>query len=208
MSDAYIMSRFNKLAKMHKATIETQTLRMAELSAIASEAEPDEAKDISSIFGIDLHQGIKTHLSKVEIVEIKSAEQPVVEAMGATVRPRGLWYGCGSDWLSFADGAFEKYEDGVSYLYKIEPSESVLRISNEDDFKTFYWHFSEPVKVGSQNNPIDWQAVASEYSGIEICPYLWSMRQEYDWYYGWDVASGCIWRPDGVKSIDLIAKRD
>jgi len=44
---------------------------------------------------------------------------------------------------------------------------------------------------------INWSAVADRYSGIEISPYQWEARDgsETSWYYGWDVASGCIWDP-------------
>jgi hypothetical protein len=48
---------------------------------------------------------------------------------------------------------------------------------------------------------IDWKRVASRYAGIEICPYQNSLRMKAitGWYYPWDVASGCIWSPAGMK---------
>ena len=53
---------------------------------------------------------------------------------------------------------------------------------------------------------IDWPRVASDYAGIEICPYLSSKRMDEDsfWYYGWDVASGCVWDSKGIT--DLVEK--
>jgi hypothetical protein len=45
---------------------------------------------------------------------------------------------------------------------------------------------------------IDWVRVSEEYDGLEIAPYIWSRRLEFMWYYGWDCASGVIWRPRGA----------
>lgn len=47
---------------------------------------------------------------------------------------------------------------------------------------------------------IDWKAVAKEYDGIEIDPYQYERRfsEGFLWYYGWDCASGCVWRPRGL----------
>ena len=73
---------------------------------------------------------------------------------------------------------------------------------------------------GSILKLIDWDIVAKEYSGIEICPFQhrsnleddfyvntqWVQRSIYDWYRSWDVASGCVWKKDGIKSITEIPK--
>lgn len=42
---------------------------------------------------------------------------------------------------------------------------------------------------------IDWQRVASDYDGIVIAPYFWELRHDndFEWYYPWDCASGCVW---------------
>jgi len=52
---------------------------------------------------------------------------------------------------------------------------------------------------------IDWGRVAEDYSGIEIAPYLYEARMKHMWYYGWDVASGCIWGKGVVKNITKIS---
>ena len=51
---------------------------------------------------------------------------------------------------------------------------------------------------------IDWIKVSKQYSGIEINPYQHSNRYTSMWYYGWDVASGCIWKNDLIKNITKI----
>lgn len=37
-------------------------------------------------------------------------------------------------------------------------------------------------------------------------PYQWRRRNErgFSWYYGWDCASGCIWRASAIREIRLI----
>ena len=52
---------------------------------------------------------------------------------------------------------------------------------------------------------IDWKKVASKYDGIEIVPYQPKARMNLLWYYGWDIASGCIWNL-GNTSLNLISK--
>ena len=50
---------------------------------------------------------------------------------------------------------------------------------------------------------IDWNRVAKKYQGIIITPYIWERRltTTCTWYYGWDVASGCIWDNKAIKEI-------
>ncbi len=48
---------------------------------------------------------------------------------------------------------------------------------------------------------IDWFAVSKDYDGIEICPYQWNQRMNLDWYYSWDVGSGCIWGSSAFKGV-------
>ena len=52
----------------------------------------------------------------------------------------------------------------------------------------------------SEESRPDWAKVASHYDGIEICPYIES-RRNMTWYYGWDVASGCVWNASGIKEL-------
>ena len=49
---------------------------------------------------------------------------------------------------------------------------------------------------------IDWPKVAERYDGIIIAPYQWSRRLDGPmWYYGWDCASGCVWRARAVLEL-------
>lgn len=56
---------------------------------------------------------------------------------------------------------------------------------------------------------IDWKKVTEEYQGIIISPYIWQRRlaPHTMWYYGWDVASGCIWDTDAIEEVKLVERR-
>lgn len=53
---------------------------------------------------------------------------------------------------------------------------------------------------------IDWGMVANDWGGIEIAPYINKARFGVSWYYGWDVASGCIWGNGVITNIERINK--
>lgn len=48
------------------------------------------------------------------------------------------------------------------------------------------------------------RGVAKDYDGIEIAPYQESLRYDLEWYYGWDVASGCIWNFEGIRLNKIV----
>ena len=118
-------------------------------------------------------------------------------------KPKGLWYACGNEWLSWL--RYEMPDWIGNYVYSIDINEgSILNIRTYEELK----EFDEAYGIKSEwTNVIDWGKVAEEYDGIEICPYIHEARYSTDWYYGWDVASGCIWRPSAVQSIKLIAEK-
>lgn len=49
---------------------------------------------------------------------------------------------------------------------------------------------------------IHWPTVAQDYDGVIIAPYQWTLRLGGPhWYYGWDCASGVIWRTGAIASV-------
>jgi hypothetical protein len=128
-------------------------------------------------------------------------------------KPDGLWYECqdgsSESWETFCawnltDGA-NRYDS--SYNVVLNDYE-ILFIPDEYHFEKFYQMYSvphpaDPDGTKGYDKQIDWPKVAEHYAGIEICPYLSSKRNDDDsfWYYGWDVASGCIWDPSGIKEL-------
>ena len=132
------------------------------------------------------------------------------------MKPKGLWYGCegqdqGSTWKDFITsemnhgGMVGRYE----WLYEIKINfEKILKIRTPWDMYALAENYGITPRPAFRT--IDWQEVAKDYSGIEICPYQWDFRLNTDfiWYYGWDVASGCIWKEDAIKSVELIGHLD
>ena len=116
------------------------------------------------------------------------------------MKPRGLWYSCGSDWDDWCQMEMPEWIDGAPHVYKLQVNPSnMLIIRTGEELEAFNEEY------GVNGIPfIDWGAVAQQYDGIEICPYQWDYRHEFLWYYGWDVASGCIWGSGAFVSAEEI----
>ena len=123
----------------------------------------------------------------------------------AQQKPKGLWYGCGDSWIEWVKGEMPQKLSEANYLYEVKLGEEIIQISNDDEFGNFQSEFGFPSLAGVA---INWKEIQEqEYNGIEICPYNWERRMTADWYYPWDVASGCIWNPSGVSDISLLAEK-
>jgi hypothetical protein len=119
-------------------------------------------------------------------------------------KPHGLWYGIGPSWVNFVRAEMPNRE--TEHVFKIDIDESKMKIiRNYDELLEFEKEYSTPIEgMHSFNNRylyIDWERVARDYSGIEIAPYLYEARMKHMWYYGWDIASGCIWGNGVVRNF-------
>jgi len=113
-------------------------------------------------------------------------------------KPSGLWYAVGTEWIEWIESEMPHWMGKT--FYKIEISNKVLKIDTAKKFEELMKKYGEVRRIPGlkysrkHNLYINWKKVAEDYSGIEIAPYRWHYRHEYMWYYGWDVASGCIWK--------------
>jgi len=146
--------------------------------------------------------------------DTRDGDKPQISGFSQKVgnKPNGFWYEC-------QDGSSETWKEfctyGMSSGYRYDSTYSVvlndyniLFIPNKRHFEKFYKMYSvphpaDPDGTKGYDKQIDWPKVAEHYAGIEICPYLVEKRMDDDsfWYYGWDVASGCVWDPSGIKEI-------
>ena len=122
-------------------------------------------------------------------------------------KPQGLWYACGDAWLRWGDEDQNRVWDGVipPFTYDVDLDKSkfvVIRsASGMRRFQSAYGvlgtHRFRPDRV-----EIDWRAVARDYDGIQICPVQPDFSE--GWYWGWDVASGCVWHQRAIRGVRRI----
>ena len=123
-------------------------------------------------------------------------------------KPRGLWLsvqaddGCGwRDWCmseGFGLGRLTHIHDVM-----LAPGASMLRLASAEDIDAFTSAYL--IQPGNTGFWVDWMAVAREYQGIVIAPYIWERRlaRHTFWYYTWDCASACVWDADAISTITL-----
>lgn len=129
---------------------------------------------------------------------------PVPQPIEPYHKPKGLWYAIGTEWIDWVKNEMPHWEG--DYLYKIEVNPSkILFIKNKEELLSFSSRYSVINQDSDLMGAIDWKSVAEKYSGIEISPYQFNLKYNITWYYTWDVASGCIWKQDGIKNIKRIS---
>jgi hypothetical protein len=116
-------------------------------------------------------------------------------------KPKGLWYDINLSWLDWCDGNMPDWTYKNHFELDIDKSK-ILLIDTEKKLLEFDNAYSIQLTQRSSIKIMDWESVSKKYSGIEISPYQYGCRYDMLWYYGWDVASGCIWNFDCVKSIN------
>jgi hypothetical protein len=139
----------------------------------------------------------RTHLAmSAEPIILREALVGLYDGVGA-YKPAGFWYEVDGDWRRWCEA--EDFGYG-SHLHSVSLNNcNVLLIDSLgklDDFHGEY-NIAKPISLTYLHLTIDWPKVAALYDGIEIAPYRWERRLTHDfmWYYGWDCASGVIWRP-------------
>jgi hypothetical protein len=148
-------------------------------------------------------------MSKFEEINFNNIDDSAQEIR---FKPRGLWYGIGTEWIDWVRGEMPEWESEHVFIIKVnEPRIKIIRTLDEIDAFTKEYGSNEGssryrMTGGSYKDySIDWRRVAADYDGIEIAPYNYRARNEYIWYYGWDVASGCIWNKGALQDIKRIS---
>jgi len=132
----------------------------------------------------------KYHMSKKPVDSVDDvSSQP-----SSSPKPTGFWYSCEHEWHDWVRLEMPNWEGDNYYDVQIDYS-NVLVIDTYEKLLDF------DAQYKNKEFGINWQLVAQEYSGIEICPYQYKVRYKLMWYYGWDIASGCIWKRDAIKAI-------
>lgn len=155
---------------------------------------------------------MRIHYSSKEIKRLVDTlpESKLVAERVHQLKPEGLWYSFDKSNITWRDWCesegFRSFDQGVR-CYRLDVDESKILMLTPDTLDDFNKEYSISWGLSSYHSTIHWQLVGMEYAGIEINPYSWHHRLESDffWYYGWDCASGCIWRPsEAITSIEEI----
>src|SRR3990167_9441929 len=149
------------------------------------------------------------HLSSEPNLEVRFPDKVL---WNGNFKPKGFWYDVDLDWLRWLEG--ENYFNDSHwmrpYLYEVFINEAAcLMIRDVAELDAFHERYSKSLLPGMViMKDINWDLIAKQYSGMEIAPYLWKRRLHpgFSWYYGWDCASGIIWRPDALKEIRLLTR--
>ncbi len=119
------------------------------------------------------------------------------------LKPSGLWVSVGTEWLDWCRAEdFRTDQPIFDHAVILASTANILTLASPGDIDTFTDRYGKQISPQWDSRYIDWDEVAAQYDGILISPYQWSRRNERHtfWYYGWDVASGCIWNP-GVVAL-------
>lgn len=146
---------------------------------------------------LKLTDDMRIHMSKKPFeLEQRTFNQKV------TMKPFGFWYGFGSEWIDWTRSEMPEWVG--KYIYSVDiGNTNVLQIKTHMELMMFNREYQSNLSDTGhrrlEGEVIDWKKVADKYDGIEINPYQFEARYQYLWYYGWDIASGCIWNLSGVK---------
>lgn len=141
----------------------------------------------------------RTHITAKPIKKLRPVDP--VDSHN-TYKPSGFWYEVDGGWRDWCASEMPKWLTGKT-VYRLDlDGERILTIRNVADFDVFDLRYSVGDDEKRYRRP-DWGVVAKDFDGIEIAPYLWERRMNVMWYYGWDCASGVIWKPRGAH-LELI----
>lgn len=143
------------------------------------------------------------HYAKAPIDSLR----PIDPAVRPNGKPIGLWVSVEGedDWKSWCE-AEEFNLTALAYPHEVilNPEANILRMMTALEIDVFSVQYRKPCDYSSRND-IDWLAVAKDYQGVIIAPYIWQRRlsEHTLWYYGWDCASGCIWDVEAIESMEV-----
>lgn len=83
--------------------------------------------------------------------------------------PQGIWFSCGVSWQKYIGNDPNPWSL-ATYVYELEPSDTVLKISSINELKKFINEYKKnDIKI---TDIINWNRVKKDYDGLIICPYL------------------------------------
>jgi hypothetical protein len=152
----------------------------------------------------ELHSAAKQHKFTVMSEKKLAGVRNVPDQLdGPEWKPKGFWFASDSEWVDWVENEAPHWKG--DNLYTVEVDESKCLVLNDiDDL----YRFSNKYGVqGSVGTMINWNKVANDYSGVIIPNYIHEarMNSRTDWYYTWDVGSGCVWDNSAIKNVEQLS---
>jgi len=119
------------------------------------------------------------------------------------LKPKGLWYAQDNEWVEWVAYNMPHWRDEHN-LELVVNNDRLLVIDSWEKLLAFQAQYA----IGMESRTtmgfvmIDWERVSERYSGIEVRNYNeinakvkedFSSINQFLWFSGWDVNSGCIW---------------
>jgi hypothetical protein len=186
---------------MKKRTLTEEIAKMKTMMNVMGEVSDETYNKILSDYS-----SARLIMSDKDSIEFKPTPNQEI-----SFKPKGLWYGIGDSWIRWVRSEMPDWE--ADNVFKIDINEDrILKITNYKELVAFEEKYnamrpedrtvtSYSIMMASRYKSIDWSLVAKDYAGIEIAPYIYKARYDHMWYYGWDVASGCIWGDGAITNI-------
>jgi hypothetical protein len=142
------------------------------------------------------------HWSRVPILNVK-LDYRTYKQNQYLIKPVGLWFSKNYEWIDWCESEGFGYSRESSCAYQLEINFTNVLVINT--IEKLSWLKS---KYKIYKN-IDWNRVATDYDGIyfdnyyEIKSHLITNKlfNEYLWYFGIDVNSGCIFNCRIIKNL-------
>lgn len=151
-----------------------------------------------------------SHYTNALTLPLEYREQTQVSTR--RMKPHGLWISVDGeyDWPSWCKS--EGFHLGkIRYKVDIPDLSKIYICQSAEDLDELTRRYIDhsmiyPGETHYMNSStfIKWHEISQHYAGIIIAPYIWERRMELMWYYTWDCASGCIWDPSVIKSIEKV----
>lgn len=158
------------------------------------------------------------HYSDAPLTEVRDVD-PTAKGAGA-YKPAGLWFsvGDGEDgWRAWCE-AEQWQTQAMRHATEIvlHADAKVLRLSGADAIDRFTEQYgctpewASALKGSHFARSIDWLRVAEQHDAIIIAPYCYARRlhEATTWYYGWDCASGVLWRARAVECVRPLTRHE
>lgn len=161
------------------------------------------------------------HYSDHEIKRLKR-EKYSQWAISATNKPCGFWVSIEGEygWEAWCKSEGFRLEDlAFKYEVTLKSDAKILKICNKDDMVKFYekYKVSEEILEKIYQSPkyfspeifidlqlINWIEVAKDYQGLYIETFSHKYKILYNWIWGWDCISACIWDLSCIKKLKLL----